>query len=77
MREIVAPSGQSCSRWVLVGLTLDEAKRLAEGADELAGELAGKLCVSWYGAKDLSARERDDSLAVLDEHFGEDARGRS
>lgn len=56
---------------ILASLTFDEAKRLAEGAEQLTGELAGKLCVAWYGSKGLSKFARADGLAVLDEHFGD------
>lgn len=59
---------------VLKSLTLDEAQRLADGAVQLTGELAGKLCVAWYGSKGLSKFARADELAVLDEHFGDSPR---
>jgi hypothetical protein len=74
-REIAKPFAEGLaelqSLGVLASLTLDEAARLAEGAEELTGELAGKLCLAWYGSKGLSAYARADSLAVLDEHFGD------
>ena len=56
---------------ILGSLSLDEARRLAEGASQLTAELAGKLCVDWYGSKGLSKYARADKLAVLDEHFGD------
>lgn len=59
---------------MLKSLTLDEASRLAEGANELTAEVAGKLCVAWYGSKGVGARARADGLAVLDEHFGDSPR---
>ena len=73
--EVVKPFAEGLaelqSLGVLTGLSLDEGRRLAQSADELTGALAGQLCLSWYGAKGLSARGRADSLAVLDEHFGD------
>lgn len=59
---------------VLKTLTLDEATRLADGAKELTAEVAGNLCLAWYGSKSVSAFAREDRLAVLDEHFGDSPR---
>ena len=59
---------------ILKSLTLDEAQRLAAGAQELTAEVAGNLCLAWYGSKGVSAFARADGLAVLDEHFGDSPR---
>lgn len=59
------------SMGILKSLTLEEAQRLAEGATELTAEVAGNLCVAWYGSKGVGAFARADRLAVLDEHFGD------
>jgi hypothetical protein len=59
---------------ILASLSLDEAQRLAEGAAQLTAELAGKLCVAWYGSKGVLKYARADLLAVLDEHFGDSPR---
>ncbi len=56
---------------LLKSLTLEEARRLAEGAEELTAEVVGRLCLAWYGSKGVAAAGRADGLAVLDEHFGD------
>ena len=60
---------QACG--LLSGLSLAEARSVAAFSPELTRELAGELCLAWYGKRGLSERARADGVVVLDEHFGD------